>query len=503
MSCFFLNIEVGYSQYLSNRYQNSIFPNLIETNQVLFAANMPIANPGGGFYEFITGLPGNVDESDTSHINLFRDIFQPQGDTLSKRPVAIVCFGGGFIAGSKDSIDIRLIAQELCRQGYVTATIDYRLGMNLFDNELAKRAVYRGIQDGRAAVRFFKASVVIGNPYKVDTSNIFIGGHSAGAFIALHNVYMDRESERPAITFDTIYNGDQLHDQGCLDCIGGNTTYDGQAKSIFSLAGGVGSTSYLESAEDPDVVMFHSEDDDTVPYNSGEPFMSISPLIFGSDLDTVYGSLPISLRADSLNIDYTLHSYTNRGHNVHRNGDTLYSDIIPGISDWFFDQHLKPDSVYIMGDSVLCPNDLIQNYSLELSSGLIPNWDVIGGTILLGDTNSESIIIEWDENVVEKYISLSVFNYIGAESEKAIRNIEIEESLINTWIVNSGQWEVDNNWSNGHKPLPCQEVVILENVVPIDLVVSGNEDIEIKKLTLGENVTVELESGVFFKVLSF
>jgi acetyl esterase/lipase len=126
----------------TDRYNVDLF-GVSETNEILFSSDVPQPNPGGGFYEWITGLPLNVDESNTDPVNLYMDIFQPTGDTLSQRPLVIIAFGGGFLSGSKDHWSIRLLCQNLAKRGYVTAAIDYRLGMNIFDSDLANRAVYR------------------------------------------------------------------------------------------------------------------------------------------------------------------------------------------------------------------------------------------------------------------------------------------------------------------------------------------------------------------------
>ncbi len=121
-----------------DRYNSNLFSTVSETTNILFSSNVPQPVPGGGFYESITGYPLNVDEFSTTPVNLYMNIFQPTGDTLSKRPLIIICFGGGFVTGSKDHWSIRLLAQELAKRGYVTAVIDYRLGMNIFDAESVK-----------------------------------------------------------------------------------------------------------------------------------------------------------------------------------------------------------------------------------------------------------------------------------------------------------------------------------------------------------------------------
>jgi len=210
-----------FSQPPDDRYQTELF-GVTETNDITFSTGVPQPNNGGGFYQIITGFPLNVLEYSTSPVDLKMDIFQPTGDTLQKRPVVIVCFGGGFLSGSKDHWSMRLICENLAKRGYVAVAIDYRLGMNIFDSDLANRAVYRGLQDARSAVRFFRADAANANTYKIDPNHIFIGGHSSGGFMALHNAYLDKESERPLSTYQWVQDGEVVPDQGCIDCVGDN-----------------------------------------------------------------------------------------------------------------------------------------------------------------------------------------------------------------------------------------------------------------------------------------
>ena len=163
--------------------------------------------------------------------------------------------------------------------GYVVASIDYRLGMNIFDQDLATRAVYRGVQDSRSAIRFFRADAANANTYRIDPNKVFIGGHSAGAFIALHNMYLDKEGERPISTGIWMQSGNNVPDQGCLDCVSNNLGYYGRANGGFSLAGAVGFTSYLEAESSPLMQIFHSSNDNTVPIGIGEPFSTYTPFI--------------------------------------------------------------------------------------------------------------------------------------------------------------------------------------------------------------------------------
>ena len=112
---------------------------------------------------------------------------------------------GGFLTGNRNVSDMMALCDSLARKGYVTATIDYRQGFSLIDNVTlhSVRAVYRGLQDGRAAVRFLRANAAT---YGIDPTKIYFIGSSAGSFIGLHALYLDTDSEIPVQTASSTYS---------------------------------------------------------------------------------------------------------------------------------------------------------------------------------------------------------------------------------------------------------------------------------------------------------
>jgi acetyl esterase/lipase len=483
-------------QLLPDRYRSEVFSVVTETEEVLFSTAVPVPQPGGGFYEWLTGYPLNVEEHNTYDQDLYLDIFEPEGDTIQKRPLVVICFGGGFLAGSKDHWSIRLIAQKLARRGYVTATIDYRLGMNIFDADLSMRAPYRGLQDGRSAIRFFKADADNDNVYRIDTNNIYIGGHSAGAFIALHNAYMNTEAERPASTYSWSQDGNSVPDQLCLDCVGDNQGYSGNASAVFSLAGALGFTDFIETADDPQVVMFHSQDDDTVPIYSGQPFSSLLWLVVGSDLPDVYGSEAIAERGDAVGLEYQFHTYTNRGHSVHEETESsLYADIIPKISDSFYVHFLTPVFHPIVGDTLICDDQLIKNYYALAGEAYYYDWEVIGGNIVNNNIYLPSIKVIWDPEETNHQVKMTPYSIHGARGETDSLAISIHPGEQNYWMTKNGNWNEVFNWSLLHLPGVCEDVIFPDQEEWIKVDINDANLYRMRSILLGEKVWIEQYPG--------
>lgn len=145
--------------------------------------------------------------------NHLMDLYLPNCDDslhLSRRPLIIFIHGGAFIAGDKNEANLQNMCKAFAKRGYVTASIDYRLGFIsdeaahtcnfpnyscVFATDSAEwyRACYRSIQDGKGALRYLMNRNA---QYRIDTNNVFLAGESAGSFVALGTALMDMPSEK-------------------------------------------------------------------------------------------------------------------------------------------------------------------------------------------------------------------------------------------------------------------------------------------------------------------
>ncbi len=235
---------------------------------------------------------------------LLMDIYQPAGDTVKRRPLVIFAHQGGFLIGSRTDAYMVAVCTRLARLGYVAASIDYRLGFPITgllapaDTVGVAQAAFRGMQDMRAAVRFFRKDAASAKTYRVHPGYIAAGGSSAGAFMALEVGYLDKASEVPAYL-----------DLAALGGIEGQSGNPGPSSAVFAvvnLSGATQSPGYIEAGNAP-LCSVHGTADRTVPYLQGK-IGSILPPKY------VYGSGRLHPRATAVGVANTLRPLRGAGH---------------------------------------------------------------------------------------------------------------------------------------------------------------------------------------------
>lgn len=239
-------------------------------------------------------------------VSLLFDLYQPQSDTLSMRPLVLVFHGGAFIegVGGRDDDFSASTAAYLAKMGYVTASLDYRCGFP-FVNPASevKKAAYRALQDARAAVRFFKAGA---GTYKIDTSAIFLCGYSAGGIIAINSLHLTEDKFGDTSGLGPLETGDNL-------------SFSSSVKGAIAFAGAVLDTGWITAQAAPSIC-FHGTADETVPYESG--------YAFGSQLmPFLYGSGAINRVSQEIGYNNKLVTYEGEGHEFVSSHPLLFSSL--------------------------------------------------------------------------------------------------------------------------------------------------------------------------------
>lgn len=230
------------------------------------------------------GYGGNKLNIDGTYTFLAYDLFEPKDDTVHLRPLVVLIHGGGFtnlIPLNRKSPEIIEIAKDLAKRGYVTVSPEYRLfgGETTYDKMLG--TVPAAFLDINTFMCYIANSVQHGNPYRIDTSKVFIGGSSAGALIAMNfAVFVNDTSElntdmRRAVR--TVAALDRVNPQTILQ----NKFCGLRPKGIISLSGGMIDTNFIRPAN-IDVFLIHGMLDGALPFYEGNALGDPAlPKVFG------------------------------------------------------------------------------------------------------------------------------------------------------------------------------------------------------------------------------
>lgn len=360
----------------SDRYEAEIFSQLDIQRNVVYGTAPQLT-------------PVYLGENVTFQRNLDMDIFQPAGDTLALRPLMLWAFGGAFIIGSKEAGDMQTMCERFARRGFVTASINYRLGMNLTNPNSAERAVFRCTQDLSAAVRYFKE---FAQQYRIDTNQIFVGGNSAGSIGAVHLAYVD-DVDRPASTYG---QGGLVPwpDLGCKDCTGNNYPHSSNVRAVINCWGAIGDTSWIKPNNLKPIISIHGDADNIVPYGVGAPFSA--DLV----MPTTYGSSVIHPRIQNLGGYSEFIPLPGAGHvpwGIPGVPTALFDPLYDSIAN-FTVRVLEPPPGNLLGGTSACVGE-VGTYYLDNSNTYNSQcWSVTGGSIIYQSVQSDTIKVAWQQN---------------------------------------------------------------------------------------------------------
>jgi para-nitrobenzyl esterase len=300
----------SHAQCDGNRYLNYIFNEVQVTSNITYGENLKF---------------------DGTNQVLLCDIYEPVGDNVSNRAAVIVAHGGFFLSGSKTGPDVVPICERLAKMGYVAISIQYRLGINVTANLAGPmtEAVMRGVQDGKAAVRFLRKSVAEGgNPYSIDANEIYIAGSSAGGYIALHMAYLDEIAELPSFV-----NTSNPGLSGELEGESGNPGYPSDVKAIVNICGAIGDTAWINAGDEP-ALLFHGTNDQTVPFGSAMQYaFGVAPVL------EVDGSSSIHEKMNDVGLEHCFEIHEGQNHVPHAT-NTAILDTTMSIMSNFLAHHI-------------------------------------------------------------------------------------------------------------------------------------------------------------------
>ncbi len=119
--------------------------------------------------------------------NLQVQVFQVEANADRFRPLVLLAPGGAWTSYTRVN-DIKDIAFDLARRGYVVGVVDYsiKVGGQSWDPE----TIVKSVLDVKASVKFFKKNASM---YGIDPDKIFTGGWSSGAQASLISGHMSEQ----------------------------------------------------------------------------------------------------------------------------------------------------------------------------------------------------------------------------------------------------------------------------------------------------------------------
>lgn len=315
-----MTLMTGLVLSAQERYLDTVFQEVTITENVKYGRNYTV-------------LTVPVVGKATSQ-NLLMDVYEPTEDTIALRPLVLVFHTGNFlpypqsggVSGSKDN-DMASIefSNRLAKMGYVAANVDYRLGWNPLSTELEERtstlinAAYRGVQDCRTAIRYFKKDVEEnGNTYGIDTSRIVVWGVGTGGYISLNSAVLDNYTDilipkffgsditgdgNPDPMVIQQFHGDiygtslALHPSGDTLSLPNHVGYNSDFHLTVNIGGAMGDTSWLDASDGP-FISVHVPTDPFAPYKeftlivptTGEQVVEVQGSYLVDSLANAYGN---------------------------------------------------------------------------------------------------------------------------------------------------------------------------------------------------------------------
>ena len=236
-------------------------------------------------------------ERDT--LQLYLDFYTPEQVNDSTICMVYV-FGGGFIGGHRDGKWEKAYFKQLVDEGFMVASIDYRLGLKgaknigIFNTDPVEKAVYMATEDAISALHYLLEHA---KELKVNKDYMVMIGSSAGAITSLQVDYA---------MCNGFLNSDILPEDFRL---AGVVSYAG---AIFSHEGKV----QYRKREPAPTMMFHGMKDNLVSYK-GISFLNVG--FFGTDA--------LVKRFEKYDYPYFARRFEGYGHSVALGGPVTVDDL--------------------------------------------------------------------------------------------------------------------------------------------------------------------------------
>lgn len=357
----------------------------------------------------------NFDDLTKKELPLTMDVYYPDADSLTLRPLLMLIHGGAFFNGDKDSEAFVRWSEYFASRGYVVANINYRIGFIPVARCNVDRAGYRAVQDAYAAMCYMLRHA---EQYQISPDLLFVGGSSAGGITALNLAFM-RDWNRPQSTKGYLLDVfDLVYDLGDINAVNAkpNDTVSFTIKGVVNMWGAVHDTCMLGNSLSTAILSFHGDADSVVAYGHDFPFTKVKTparnfvdsvaevavvvapeyaslvrkaqkaahvvLVPANQFlcNKMFGSQCIDEKAKELGMYSELHTKVGGGHSLHVGDDGSLSEYYQLITDTtaqFLYRQIVPYPVVIRKKNDSDFWFVIDNDDQVLSC----HWEAVGGVV--------------------------------------------------------------------------------------------------------------------------
>ena len=331
-------------------------------------------------------------------LELTMDLYTPE-DSMPRHPLIVFIHGGAFYIGDKGAETMAAWCRHFAQLGYVTASINYRMGFKL--NKLSiQQCGYSAVQDAHAALRYLTAHA---EELAIDTGFIFLAGTSAGAITALATAYWTPDC-RPAFIADNDFE----NLLGGLTTSGNSDSASFRIRALANMWGALYDLKELEGHNIP-VISFHGTADYIVPYDEGIPFSSLGDKLF----DKMYGSAAIHRELNRLGVNNEFYPLEKAGHAPYQNNkgrpNDCYYYIQSHLQEFFKQQLLETGRIFRVKT---------QYFTMDQPDIRSIHWKAEGGFILRCEGANVQVV--WRKDCPTHRLTASGLRENGAAFTKTI-----------------------------------------------------------------------------------
>lgn len=273
----------------NRRYLNPVFDSVKFTDDIIYSTK-------------------HNDLSDSNEQLTLR-VFEPAQDSESRRPLLLITPGGGFVA--TDETWMNEFSEKIAKAGYVVALNSYRLSDSIDTPENYFNALTKTVEDQKDAIAYLLQDANKDNRFGIDPTQVFVGGHSAGAITSMHTAYLDKNDALLPIMRDIFSEKDLLKDATDLP----------QLKGVINLSGLLSNLAII-GRDDIPLLSIHGDADSVINVDKDEH---------------IFGSISIHQYADIVGTKNELHVIKGARHND-TSISSLCEECIPIIKRFMFNQ---------------------------------------------------------------------------------------------------------------------------------------------------------------------